>query len=29
MIEWFDHLPTRAAVLDGELCFIDAAHALA
>jgi ATP dependent DNA ligase domain len=27
MVEWFAHLPTHAAVLDGELCLIDATGA--
>jgi bifunctional non-homologous end joining protein LigD len=27
MVEWFASLPTRAAVLDGELCLLDAAGA--
>src|SRR5262245_21122509 len=27
MVEWFPHIPTRAAVLDGELCMIDDAGA--
>jgi bifunctional non-homologous end joining protein LigD len=27
LAEWFAHLPTRAAVLDGELCLIDATGA--
>ncbi len=24
MEEWFRHLPTPAALLDGELCYVDA-----